>query len=140
MGAWGVNVFENDDACDWLYVLEKSKDKSVIHAALDAVLCDDGYIESQECSEALAAAAVVLAGLSCEYASVPEEASNWLKKKPGLFRKPLAFDVADAEKAIQCVRKIQKASELKELWEESEYYDTWNQIQVTQIAELEKYI
>ena len=37
MGAWDFGPFDNDDAGDWLYDLEKSSDTSVIAEALRKV-------------------------------------------------------------------------------------------------------
>jgi Domain of unknown function (DUF4259) len=81
MGAWGHKNFENDDACDWVYDLEKSKDKQVIHEALNIVLNNHDYLESPDCCNALAAADVVLAGVSGEYTRVTDEVRNWLNRK-----------------------------------------------------------
>jgi Domain of unknown function (DUF4259) len=59
MGAWGVANFENDDAQDWVYELEESKDLSVV-----ANLDNEIYLAAPECARALAAAEVLTALLS----------------------------------------------------------------------------
>jgi len=139
MGAWGINNFENDDASDWVYELESSKDKSVIHKALNTVIENTEYIESPECSEALAAAEVVLSGITNDHSNVSEEVSKWLSKKPGLFKKQITFDSSDVKMAIKAVSKIVASSELKELWEETEEYDTWKNIENNLVEKLSKH-
>ena len=126
MGAWGHKNFENDDACDWVYDLEKSKDKSIIHQALNLIINNKEYLECPDCCNALAAANVVLAGITGEYNRVTDEVTIWLKKKYGLFRKKsVIFDKSDVSIAIHACKKIMESSELKELWEETEEFDNW---------------
>jgi hypothetical protein len=38
MGAWDVDSFANDTACDWSYGLEEAKDLGYVENTLDAVL------------------------------------------------------------------------------------------------------
>jgi hypothetical protein len=62
MGAWDIGPFDNDDAADWLYVLEESSDVSTIAAALGVITdIGDGYLEAPDCSNALAAVEIVAA-------------------------------------------------------------------------------
>jgi hypothetical protein len=139
MGAWGIGNFENDDAGDWVYDLEKSKDKSILHKALNSVLENSGYIEAPECCEALAAAEVIYSGLSSDHSGISEEVIKWLVKKPGLFKKPITFEASDAIKAIETINKILHSSELKELWEESDEFEKWNEIENSLIEKLSKH-
>ena len=139
MGAWGIKNFENDEACDWVYELEKSKDKSVVNDALDNIIGNSEYVESPDCIEALAAAEIVLAGLSSDFSGITEEAAVWIKKKPGLFKKPIAFDSSDAKKSIEVIKKVITTSELKELWEETEDFDEWLKMQKIIIEKLSMY-
>ena len=126
MGAWGHKNFENDDARDWVYDLVKSKDKSVVHRALDAVLSADEYLEAPDCSVALAAAEVVLAGKTADHSRVSEEVSVWLNRRYGFIKKkPVAFNSVDVSKSIAAVSKILESSELKELWEDSDFLQPW---------------
>lgn len=140
MGAWGIGNFENDDAGDWVYDLEKSKDKSILHKALNSVLENSEYIEAPECCEALAAAEVIYSGLSSEHSSISEEVIKWLNKKPGLFKKSITFDTIDAKKSIAAINKILKSSELKELWEETNEFERWKNIENSLIEKLSKYV
>jgi hypothetical protein len=139
MGAWGIGNFENDDAGDWVYDLEKSKDKSILHKALNSVLENSDYIEAPECCEALAAAEVIYSGLSSDHSGISEEVIKWLVKKPGLFKKPITFEASDAIKAIETINKILHSSELKELWEESDEFEKWNEIENSLIEKLSKH-
>ena len=139
MGAWGIGNFENDDAGDWIYDLEKSKDKSILHKALNSILENSEYIESPECCEALAAAEVIYSGLSSDHSGVSEEVIKWLNKKPGLFKKPVTFEASDAIKSIEAINKILNSSELKELWEEADEFEDWKKLEITLIEKLSKY-
>ena len=126
MGTWGFKTFENDNAGDWVYDLEDSKDRTVIHSALNRILKSGEYLEASDCQEGLAAAEVVLAGVSGDRARVTEEVGAWLDKKHGLFRKrSVDFDGTDVRLATDTCEKILNESELKELWAESEEYAKW---------------
>ncbi|MDG5974333.1 hypothetical protein H010_03662 [Hydrogenophaga taeniospiralis CCUG 15921] len=139
MGAWGHKNFENDDAGDWVYDLEKSKDKSVIHQALDTVLNNQEYLEAPDCCVALAAAEVVYAGKTSDHSRVSEDVSAWLNRKHGFIKKKaITFDSEDVSKSIQAVGKILDSSELKELWEESDDFQSWVDLQIELIANLEE--
>lgn len=120
MGAWGHNSFENDDALDWVGVLEASSDNSAIIKALNDVTADaEDYIEAPECSIAIAAAEVVAAVNGNPTASLPEEVTEWLKGKPNT-------DPSLAAKARQAMDVVLADSELKELWaENAEDYPKW---------------
>ena len=129
MGAWGTGNFENDDAGDWIWELEKSKDKTLIRETLSRVANDD-YPESPACSEALAAAEVVLAGLSGNDSGLPDEARQWLAKKVGwIIKRSRRFDAMDARLASSAVEQVLAKSELAELWEETEDGDPWRTAQ-----------
>lgn len=137
MGAWGYKNFENDDAGDWVFDLAKSKDKSVIHRALDSMIGNQDYLNAPDCCIALAAADVVLAGRTEDHSQISEEASKWLNRKHGFIKKKsITFDSADASKSIEAVRMILKSSELQELWEETEFYQPWIELENELIAKL----
>lgn len=122
MGAWSHEPFGNDDAGDWVYDLERSKDLSAIGSALSAVTDEaDEYLEVPQCSAALAAAEVVAAMLGKPVKSLPEEVTVWMKGKP----RPDDALISKAKKAISA---ILQSSELQELWAESEHYPKWQAI------------
>lgn len=48
MGAWGVNTFDNNTACDWIYELEHADDLSPVREALTRVLTvGDWYLDAE---------------------------------------------------------------------------------------------
>lgn len=119
MGAWSHEPFGNDDTGDWLSELEQSKDLSVVETAINAVTDDaEEYLEAPQCSVALAAAEVVAALLGFPSTSLPEEAVGWTRGKS----RPSAPLVAKAKRAVSAGLE---ASELQELWAESEDYSQW---------------
>jgi len=136
MGAWSEENFGNDDAADWVYDLEESRGVDVLLAPIKAVISNDDYLESPDCSEALAASEVIAASLTGDTALIPDEAKVWLNKKPSLFGKKPQIETKHAAIAIQAVQKILASSELKELWEESEEFSKWQEIQNNLIAKL----
>jgi hypothetical protein len=130
MGAWGVDAFGNDDACDWAYGLEEVEDLSLVEEALDAVLAADGYLEAPEGAAALAAAEVVarLQGHWGARSAYSETADKWVERTR---LKPSPELAAKARRAI--ARILGGESELAELWQESEEQEAW----VASVRELE---
>jgi len=60
MGAWGVNVFENDSAMDWVIQLEEEKDVSQVFLKLVEIKLENRennnvLLDSDLASEGLAA-------------------------------------------------------------------------------------
>ena len=118
MGAWGVKTFENDDSSDWLYDLEESSDLSVIETALNEA--DSEYIEAPEGCNILAASEVIAALQGKANVGFPENAAEWVSKNESLDSSHLN------ETAITALDKLlSDGSELKELWQESEDYSSW---------------
>ncbi len=139
MGAWGIGNFDNDDAADWIYDLEKSKSKTLLHKTL-ATVTDSEYPEAPECCEALAAAEVILAGLTGDGSNLPEEARKWLAAKTGLIvRKSKGFDSADAQQACTAVKQIVVNSELADLFGETEDGEAWQRAQEQLAKRLESH-
>ncbi|SRR6266404_702270 len=122
-GAWGVGVFENDDACDFAAEVAKSSNLSKLEEALDRVLkAGNEYIEAPEATEALAAAEIVtrLAGRAGEKTPYTEEIDKWADKIK------MAPPDSLREKARRSVARImEEPSELLELWMESDESDAW---------------
>lgn len=115
MGAWDVGFFENDDAMDWLALLEE-EGASAIEAAFAAAL--DGppeYLERDVGASALAAAAVVAALRGRPGSGLPREAGVWVATHAG---------AATAQVAERARRALDRAadperSEVAELWRDS---------------------
>lgn len=120
MGAWGVKTFENDDAADWVYELEESDDLSVIEAALAGAEAE--YLEAPVAACVLAAAEVVLAFQKKARPGFPENAAAWVAAHGRLNAGRLN---SRAVKALD--RVLGEQSELKELWEESGDFESWQQ-------------
>lgn len=117
MGAWGHEPFENDTAMDWSYDLEESTDLSVLSRALQP---GPGYLEADQGTELLAAAAVV-AGALHPVTQLPENVQNWLQRHAGLEFGSLRVP---ARQGID--RVLGAESELRELWEENEEnFNAW---------------
>jgi hypothetical protein len=115
MGAWGVGVFENDDASDWVYELEQSNDLSVVQLALADVAAntaEDGP-QTVDAAAALAAAEVVASLLGRPGDGVPDDVAKWV----AAVAQPVPADLRQLARAA--VRKVLAASELKDLFEES---------------------
>ena len=120
MGAWGTGTFENDDAMDWIAILVDSDGTDALHEALTPLLDDDaGYLEAPECSAGLAAAETIaaLAGRPAE--GLPDEVKAWVASHRGLGSAGL---VALAHRAVHAVAT---ASELKDLWADSDELAAW---------------
>jgi hypothetical protein len=115
VGAWGSGPFENDDASDWVWELEDDTDGTVLVDAFTEVLelPDDEYIEAPECSNAIAAAEIVVSARGSRTAGLPTEATAWLDAHAAVI------DDRIAGLATAAVRRIAADSELKELWEEA---------------------
>jgi hypothetical protein len=121
MGAWGYQVFENDDALDWLAELEDADDASAstLTAAFDAVLkANSDRIEIPEASTALAAAEIVTAMLGKATVSLSEEIVEWIE---GLG----AVQPDMVDKAQAAVRQVMNGSELEQVWKGSSEYQSW---------------
>ena len=119
MGAWGVQIFDNDEAMDWTYDLEESSDLSVVTAALEAVTNPvNGALGAMDCCNALAAAEVVAALAGKATAALPEEVAAWVNGKP-------APDGTVVAKAKDAVRSVLDGSELRGLWAETDDFEAW---------------
>lgn len=123
MGAWGHSSFENDDALDWVGLLEDAAGVSVIVEALSHVTDEaDEYIEAPECSMAIAAAEVVAALNGRPSDSLPADVKAWLVGRP-------APEAALLSKARQAVEAVLGESELRELWAaNAEAFSKWTAV------------
>lgn len=118
MGAWGSDSFDNDAACDWSYLLEESRDLSLVESTLKAAAGSEGeYLDADAGCEALAACEVVarLRGQFGARNSHTETVDNWVKSHP---LRPSGELLDLARRAI--TRVLGKDSELRELWSDSD--------------------
>ncbi|MEQ1784603.1 MAG: DUF4259 domain-containing protein [Hyphomonadaceae bacterium] len=118
MGAWSHTSFGNDDAGDFLYEVEASG-MDAVTTALEAIeqTPADGYIEAPSAWSALAAAELLAAANGKPPEDFPEEARAVLAQ--------IKSDAALRARAAVAVQRVLAASELKELWEESDSFADW---------------
>lgn len=123
MGAWSHDAFGNDTACDWAQGLAESDDLSPVEEALAAALAavPDGLDADTAC-EALAAIEAVArlrghAGYSNAYT---EALDDWAARTRLVPPDRLVQQALAALDAIGA-----PASELRELWEESDDAEPW---------------
>jgi hypothetical protein len=131
MGAWGHGSFENDTAGDWIWGLQPLK-KSLLgklkhpfaypSSAINKLLESDLYIDAPEGEEAIAAAECFAAAQGNPPSDPPEELGNWLASLEGTRPEPDMI-----ERAKQALFKVRsdEQSELRQLWQESEHYESW---------------
>ncbi len=131
MGAWSHEPFGNDDANDWSYGLEDTKDLSLIEAALDRVLQTDGYLEAPEASEAIAAVEVLakLLGKGTQSDAYTEKVGEWVNS---VSLKPSQSLLSKAQQSL--ARILGEDSELCELWSEGDNTEWVASIKALQTA------
>ncbi len=127
MGTWAVGPFGNDFAQDWAQDLQESRDLYFIEDTLNNVLQAETteYLEAPFGAEALAAVETWsrLQGKGGVKDEDSAAVDAWVADVQVKLSKPRA-DIADkAARALALV--VSEASELRELWEDSEHYDEW---------------
>ena len=123
MGTWSHEPFGNDSAADWAYALDGRKDFSLVAQAIQNVL-DNGadYLGADVAVEAVAAAEVLAKALGrgTQTDTYTEKVDQWLKT---ITAAPSSDLLAKARKAL--ARILEPDSELWELWEESDDFESW---------------
>ena len=122
MGAWGAEFFKNDDAADWVWELEDDDGSFLIATLREVVDTDfDDYIERPEANNAIAAAEIVATARGRHGGELPSEAREWITRNAPLVDDALLALAAGA------VERVFIASELKDLWDETD--DTeWSEL------------
>lgn len=119
MGAWGSGSFENDMALDWVVELAETDDLSAVEAAINDVLSEEEYHDSDPACMALAACKV-LAGLKGRPGKSSEdtwEVDPWVEAHRGTLDPPPEL----LERAAAAIDRIlADDSELRDLWDEAE--------------------
>lgn len=117
MGAWGSGPFDNDIAADWAGELADAalvERVALIRSTLTAVAENDGYVDNDEGSMAVAAAAVVASILP----GGPTIDENYGPN--GAVKADLQIDASLVSLARQAITRVLAAeSEWRELWEEA---------------------
>lgn len=115
MGAWGVGIFENDDAMDWAVDFERAPSQQTLREAFEAVVGVEDYLERDPGSYALAAAEVLAAARGRPCRDLPPPLRDWAAANQGVATPDL---IAQAQGAIDRVM-IVESSEVAELWAET---------------------
>lgn len=121
MGSWGNGSFENDEALDWVWLLDDDEAGNVPRDTLRVVadMRDDEEPEAPECERALAAAEVVAAARGRPAPVLPPEVTAWLD----LHRERVTPELEAI--ALRAVARIRDRSELRELWQEGSEFHAW---------------
>lgn len=114
MGAWGTGIFDNDDASDWLDELCTSDGTDLLADAFAATKAGD--LDAGDGARILCAAAALVVALGREVTDAPDLLKIWAA---GLFEDDIRALLPEAEAAVHEV--LAEGSELKELWEGSDY-------------------
>ena len=121
MGAWGCGIFENDTALDFIYELSEEKDlKSLFKKIFNRVVKADYLDQDEGCNVLVAGALINSINNKDKYVELFEEYNELMKK---IQTSKLTDLVDDCLASIKIA--ISEKSELKELWEESDYFDEW---------------
>lgn len=127
MGTWAVGPFGNDFAQDWAEDLQESRDLYFIEDTLNNVLQAETteYLEAPFGAEALAAvetwSRVQGRGGAADQDSVAVD--EWVAEVQAKFSKPRPDIAEKAARVLALV--LSEASELRELWEDSEHFEEW---------------
>ena len=115
MGAWGIGIFDNDDALDWMSELTNADGSDVLSNAIDAVTNARDYLEAPEGARLLCACEVIVALDGQPTTNLPDEVRQWVKSHETLDITAL---IPIALRAID--RVLGEGSELNQLWQENE--------------------
>ena len=122
MGANGTGPFENDDALDFLDLLEDAapdERRARVERAMGRVVGSRTYIEAPEMAEAIAAAVVVAASDDFESAIREPYLPRWIEDEP------IEVDEGLEDLATQALRRALRPddNEWWELWDEARATD-----------------
>ena len=117
MGAWGTAAFDNDDASDWVYELEKDG-IAAVEAALKEALGPQ-ELETPTDVNAIAAGEVIAAALGRPVDGLRDDIVG--------LANALAPSITPehAARARTAVERVLAGSEVAELWAETEDDDEW---------------
>ena len=120
MGAWGTRAFDNDGARDWVGELEDGGITAIESALDDAIRSSD--LSAPTDVEAIAAAEVVAAAIGRPLPGLSEDIAALVAH--------LAPSVTPehAARARTAVERVLNASELAELWAETDDADEWRDL------------
>ncbi|WP_317205633.1 DUF4259 domain-containing protein, partial [Janthinobacterium sp.] len=119
MATWTVDTYGNDYALDWAQDLQETSNLEAIESTLDYAL-GEGGLEAPFGAEALAAIDVLTRLQGKAGAEAMAEIDAWVA---GRKQKVSPMLAGKALRAIE--RVLGEASELRQLWQESEHYEEW---------------
>ena len=122
MGAWGYGVFEKDTACDFAATVS-DRGVQALTEALDRVLSvEGGYLEAPDAEEGLAASEITarLKGNPGKEDAYTASVDAWVRSSQ---INPTDELLEKAKRSI--ARILTEPSELLELWQPSEDFDSW---------------
>lgn len=123
MGAWGIGIFDNDDAADWISELESANDSDILSEAIGSAMDAGDYLEAPEGSRLLCACEVIAALGGQPSTNLPDEVRQWVGNHKTLDASKL---ISIALQAIDHV--LGENSELNQLWKEDENgYSVWRE-------------
>lgn len=129
MSAWNYYTFDNDAAADFAEDFLENPSEALLYEALATAAEEEGALETDEASQALAAAEIVAAILGKPAQDLP----------PGLIPVIVRLD-ADGEElrelAEEAVTAVLNKSALQEHWSASADYGRWQELQRDLLARL----
>lgn len=123
MGAWAVDPFGNDEACDWVFELEEVEDLSAVEEAIASIISNScNAVNVSVASVALAAIAVLVRVKERPSEVIPgsDRIDVWINK---LECEPDSALFVSALSVIDII--LSDSSELRLLWEETGDYAAW---------------
>lgn len=136
MGTWSTGPFGNDFAQDWAEDLHESNDLYFIESTLDNVLANAAYLEAPFGAEGIAAVETLLR-LEGRGGPADDDSAGvdeWVELVRPKYKKSRADLLDKAGKVLALV--LAEASELRELWQDSEHADAWRADVAAQQARL----
>jgi len=132
--SFGISNFENDSAMEWCEALVEKNKASIIAKELETFnkTFKSNETDMMTCNVALAAAEAVAAIKEDPADDIPEILEDWIAANK------LKADEALVKSAIDAVNKIIRGSELKEMYEGSQLYDDWMEIQKELVTRLKR--
>lgn len=127
MGAWGIGIFDNDSALDWIDEIVSSEGAFHVFVDLMNEAVSTDYLDIDDASGILVFCAIIdYVSNGTPLVNPPDDIIEWVK-----INKQVKIQQPFKNLAIQGLEIVMsEKSELKELWAESEDYDTWkSQIQ-----------
>ncbi len=132
--AWGISNFENDSAQEWVEDLIAKGKSTTVNKEIEGFVKNFKASETDmmTCCTFLAAAEIIAAVKDDPADDIPEDLEDWIKENR------LKNDEAMVKKAIEGLNKITRGSELQEMYEGSQLYDDWMDIQKDLLTRLKR--